>query len=87
MVSELSHQRVLKHNLSALALYNFQFAKSNCIQVYKFSHTHKGDSYTHTETESLLYGPVGSPSRLIGTVLQPGGGGWLGGVMDGEWPG
>lgn len=39
---------------------------------------------TRTHSESLLCGPVGSPTRLIGTVLQPGGGGWPGGVMDGE---
>lgn len=55
------------------------------MRVHKFSHTHKRDSYTHSE--SSLCGPAGSPARLIGTVLQPGGGGWLGGVMDGEWPG
>lgn len=39
---------------------------------------------TRTHSESLLCGPVGSPTRLIGIVLQPGGGGWPGGVMDGE---
>lgn len=60
--------------------YDFKpFIFSN-LQVHKFLHTHKRDSHS----ESLLCGPVGSPTRLIGTVLQPGGGGWPGGVMDGE---
>lgn len=35
----------------------------------------------------MLCGPAGSSARLVGTMLQPGGGGQLGGVMDGEWPG